>query len=162
MRSLDVDHILDIYNKKDYSNHFVDFNLKHKKLKTLTISSFSEFDFVKELINKELKQIDENYEVSEFITLLKYENGDFFNLHIDASSYKATNTTTTILSGGCLLNTDYIGGDFIINKKLLDIKIGELFYFGRTEPHEITKVTNGIRLSLHFAVNTSYKEISLI
>ena len=161
MHNADVKHILDIYNKKDYSNDFIDYNLKHKKVKTLSISSFGEFDFVKKLINEELKQIDENYEVSEFITLLKYEKGDFFNLHIDASSYSSTESNT-ILSAGCLLNDDYSGGNFIINSKILNVGIGKLFTFGRTEPHEITKITDGVRLSLHFAINTKYKKSTLI
>ena len=161
MHNADVKHILDIYNKKDYSNDFIDYNLKHKKVKTLSISSFGEFDFVKKLINQKLKQIDENYEVSEFITLLKYEKGDFFNLHIDASSYSSTESNT-ILSAGCLLNDDYSGGNFIINSKILNVGIGKLFTFGRTEPHEITKITDGVRLSLHFAINTKYKKSTLI
>lgn len=161
MHKKDVDKILEIYNKKDYSKNFIDYDLKFKRCKTLELSLFTEFDFIKTLINKELKSIDKNYEVSEFITLLKYQTGDFFDKHTDASSYKSAKIHT-ILSGGYLLNQNYDGGDFIINSTKLNVGIGELFTFGRTEPHEVTKVTNGIRLSIHFAVNSLKKNSSLI
>tara|TARA_Y100000361_G_scaffold44507_1_gene38571 strand:+ start:14864 stop:15343 length:480 start_codon:yes stop_codon:yes gene_type:complete len=159
MHKKDVNKILEIYNKKDYSKNFIDYNLKWKKCKTLSLSSFSEFDFIETLLNEELKSIDENYEVSEFITLLKYQKGDFFDEHIDASSY-SSGKSNTILSGGILLNNEYSGGNFIINSKTLNVDIGELFTFGRNEKHQVTKVTDGIRLSLHFAVNST--KINLI
>ena len=47
MRNVDVEHILDIYNKNDYSNDFIDYDLKYKRVKTLSLSSFTEFDFIK-------------------------------------------------------------------------------------------------------------------
>jgi len=161
MRNVDVEHILDIYNKKDYSNDFIDYDLKYKRVKTLSLSSFTEFDFIKELINKDVKKIDETYEVSEFITLLKYEKGNFFREHTDKVSYTST-SANTILSAGYLLNDNYNGGNFIINSKKLNVGIGELFTFGRTEPHEVTDITDGVRLSIHFAINTTHQATSLI
>ena len=59
MHKKNVNKILEIYNKKDYSKNFLNYNLKWKKCKTLSLSSFSEFDFVKTLLNEELKSIDE-------------------------------------------------------------------------------------------------------
>ena len=87
-----------------------------------------------------------------FITLLVYNKGDFFGKHIDnQEDYKSS--TKTVKSGGYLLNTDYTGGEFLIEGKPLQVKVGELFLFGRNVEHEIKEVTSGVRYSLHFGVS---------
>lgn len=152
MENSDVNKILDLFFQKDYSEFYEHYNLDWKKNKWLKISNFSEFNFVEEIINKDLKKVNKFYEVGDFITFLIYNEGDFFGNHIDGPSY-SSNKSNTILTGGYLLNTDFEGGDFIIENKKLSTGIGELFLFGRNDWHEVKEVTSGIRYSLHFAIN---------
>ena len=152
MENSDVKKILNVFFQKDYTEFYQDYDLDWKKNKWLKISDFSEFKFVSELINKDLKKINKFYEVSEFITFLIYNEGDFFGNHIDGPSY-SSNKLNTVLTGGYLLNTDYKGGDFILENKKLSVSIGELFVFGRNDWHEVKEVTEGVRYSLHFAIN---------
>lgn len=152
MENSDVNKILDLFFQKDYSEFYEHYNLDWKKNKWLKISNFSEFNFVEEIINKDLEKVNKFYEVGDFITFLIYNEGDFFGNHIDGPSY-SSNKSNTVLTGGYLLNTDFEGGDFIIENKKLSTGIGELFLFGRNDWHEVKEVTSGIRYSLHFAIN---------
>lgn len=124
----------------------------YKKLSRIRIGEIDEFNFVKTAIQNDLSQIDTEYVVSDWISLLIYKPGDYFGKHKDGYSY-SSNEYETILSGGYLLNKDYTGGKFTIEGREIDPNIGELFYFGRFVEHEITPVQEGVRYSLHFAIN---------
>jgi Rps23 Pro-64 3,4-dihydroxylase Tpa1-like proline 4-hydroxylase len=129
MKLENVSKILEIYKSNDYSKIHTHYDLDWKKNIWYPI-----------------------YKVSEVITLLEYNVGDFFGKHADGPSYESNNDIA-ILSGGYLLNEDFEGGEFIINDKKLDTPIGSIFTFGRNEMHEVNPVTKGTRYSLHFVVN---------
>jgi hypothetical protein len=152
MKLENVSKILEIYKSNDYSKIHTHYDLDWKKNIWLPISSLPEFKFVENLINNDLLKINPIYKVSEVITLLEYNVGDFFGKHADGPSYESNNDIA-ILSGGYLLNEDFEGGEFIINDKKLDTPIGSIFTFGRNEMHEVNPVTKGTRYSLHFVVN---------
>jgi len=150
----DVNNILKIFNSRDWSKYYEYQNIYDvKKNIWFKINKTKEFDFVKDIIQSEIKKINSKYIISDWITFLIYEKGDFFAEHSDGPSYSSKDNKT-ILSAGYLLNTDYEGGDFIINGKKLNVNVGELFYFGRDVLHEVTEVKSGIRYSLHFAIDT--------
>jgi len=158
MESYDVSKILETYKTGVFTENTLNFDIKAgyykpKKNKWVSLHSIPEFSFVKNIIEEDLKKIDETYRVGNFVTLLVYERGDFFAEHKDEDK---PNNSSIILSGGYLLNDDYEGGEFIIEGKELNVKVGELFLFGRDVYHEVKKVKRGIRYSLHFGV-ISYK-----
>ena len=158
MENSDVNKILNIFLKKDYTEFYEYYDLDWKKNKWLKINKFSEFNFVREIINKDLKKVNKFYQVGDFITLLVYNKGDFFGRHIDGPSYISTKLKT-IMTGGYLLNTKYKGGEFIVEDKALNTKPGELFLFGREDWHEVKEVTEGTRYSLHFAINENKPKV---
>jgi hypothetical protein len=154
MVNSDVIKILEIFNSRDWTSYYKNLNIKgYKKYYKLEIGTIDEFSFVKHLINSDLKKINKNHFVSPFISFLIYDVGRFFKPHTDASSYN----DGTVLSGGYLLNNNYEGGDFIIENKKLNVKLGELFVFGRNDFHEVTEIKSGVRYSLHFAINNKTK-----
>jgi len=154
MNKSEVRKILALYNSQDWSEYstYYDLEVKNKydsKPKRNTwvhIDRIPKFSFVKELINKDLKELDLKYIASEFITLLVYEKGDYFAEHQDGSS------GVVVKSGGYALNTDYTGGEFMLEGTAQDYKVGELFYFNRNVLHEVRPVSSGKRLSLHFGI----------
>jgi len=154
MHLTDVNKILKIFNSRDWSEYYDYVNIANlKKNIWFKINQTKEFDFVKDIIQSDIKKINSKYLVSDWVTFLIYEKGDFFAEHSDGTSYNSKENKT-IFSAGYLLNTDYEGGDFIINGKKLNANIGELFYFGRDVLHEVREVKSGIRYSLHFAIDT--------
>lgn len=155
MVSCEVSKILDLFHSRDWSEYYDYQDVPYfKKNIWFKINKVEEFNFVRELINKELEYINPTYKISDWITLLIYNKGDFFSLHKDSDSYLPENKRT-VLSGGYILNKDFEGGDFLIDGKKLECKVGELFYFGRNVLHEVTKIHSGTRYSLHFAIDTN-------
>ena len=156
MESHEIDKILDIYRSN--TEKIIRWRYSDISNSWLHITKLKEFNFVRDIINKDLQNIDNDYRCAEFvpplgigqgpITLLIYEKGDFFGEHCDTSTYG-----TGILSGGHLLNDEYKGGNFILDGKKLEVGVGELFTYGRDVLHEVTEVTNGVRYSLHFFID---------
>lgn len=155
----DVNKILETLHSKDWSKHYILQNEELKKNTWFYINENPQFNFVKDIINNDLKNINQDYKCSEWVTLLIYETGDFFGLHNDDYASKKNQT---LFSGGYLLNKDYEGGEFIIGGKKLEASVGELFYFSRKEEHEVKRVENGKRYSLHFAIEIENNNKSLI
>jgi predicted 2-oxoglutarate/Fe(II)-dependent dioxygenase YbiX len=159
MEKYEINKILDLYHSKDYSEKIIRWKYSDISNFWLHITKFKEFDFVRDIINKDLQNIGYNdYRCAEFvapstlgqgpITLLIYEKGDFFGEHSDTSTYGSG-----ILSGNYLLNDEYKGGNFILDGKKLEVGVGELFTYGRDVLHEVTEVTGGVRYSLHFFID---------
>ena len=90
-------------------------------------------------------------EIGDEIILLKnyihfhlYNEGDYFSKHND-------NKKQRIYGVGCLLNIDFVGGDFIFYNKpetIIKKEIGNAYVFNVNIEHEITKIETGIRYSL--------------
>jgi hypothetical protein len=163
MESYDIDKIFEVYHSKDYSEKIIrwrDFLKVPNSLSSswLFLTKFKEFDFVIDIINKDLQNIDNDYRCANFdipkgafegpITFMIYKKGDFITEHRDTSSFG-----TGILSGGYLLNDEYKGGNFILDGKKLEVEVGELFTYGRDVLHEVTEITDGVRYSLHFFID---------
>lgn len=151
MENFEVDKILEVLNSTDCENYFDYPKEYYGKYKRYNISKISEFKFVRELINKDLSLLNENYEVSDFISLLKYVETDFFGRHKDVA-YTNQSNKKVVKSGIYLLNKDFTGGEFLLENEIIPLDIGEIFLFNRTMYHEVKKITSGTRYSLHFAV----------
>ena len=158
MERHEINKILDLYHSKDYTEKIIRWRYSDISNSWLSLTKFKEFDFVRDIINKDLQNIDTDYRCSEFeassgvgnqgpITLLIYKKGDFFGEHYDTSTYGSG-----ILSGNYLLNDEYKGGNFILDGKKLEVGVGELFTYGREILHEVTEVTDGVRYSLHLVI----------
>ena len=159
MERHEINKILDLYHSKDYTEKIIRWRYSDISNSWLSLTKFKEFDFVRDIINKDLQNIDTDYRCSEFeassgvgnqgpITLLIYKKGDFFGEHYDTSTYGSG-----ILSGNYLLNDEYKGGNFILDGKKLEVGVGELFTYGRDVLHEVTEVTDGVRYLLHFFID---------
>jgi len=159
MENSDVNKILKVFHSKDWSKYY-DYQDEpnFKKNIWFKINKVKEFDFVRDLITKDLQKINSNYKLSEWITFLIYKKGDYFNKHIDGPSY-SSKKSNTILSGGYLLNDEYEGGEFVVglptrwDSSIIPKDVGKLCLFGRDVYHEVKEVKKGIRYSLHFAVD---------
>lgn len=143
----------------DLSLQWSPYHESHKKLFKVDIHYGAEYGptqhykwFI-ELIKKDVKKLNPNFEISNWVSLLAYTNGCYFNEHTDASSFDA------YLSAGYVLNDTFDGGDYIIRGHTIYPDIGELFTFGREHMHEVTKVTRGNRYAIHFAIENTKKSI---
>ena len=92
-----------------------------------------------------------DYYLSIWVIILKYDSGDYFSLHAD----KPDQNDARCLSGGVELSNryDFIGGDYIIQNIPNDFDRGRLVTHKVNVLHEITPVTHGTRWSLHFGIN---------
>jgi hypothetical protein len=158
MKSLDVQLIIDTYNSRDWSHLYEVHNTNWSRNIWFKIGNISEFDFVKDLINNDLKNINTEYNVTNWLTFLIYNKNDFFGVHTDDTFNYGNSNKQPIYTGGYILNNDFEGGEFIIENKKLEIDIGELFLFKRHVKHEVLKIKNGIRYSLHFGVEKQIKK----
>ena len=96
-----------------------------------------------------------NYIITDWIHILEYKQGYYFDKHTDiVKGYH-----TREYSGGIELNDNWEGGEFLIEGKKLNTKIGKLFYFKPDLIHELRPITKGIRYSLHFPLNKKEKNI---
>ncbi len=154
-----VTRILDTFHSKDWSKYY-DYHHSPNLKKSIWIrlNRIPEFNFVFDAITEDIKKINQDYVLSQDeYRLLIYQVGDFFKPHVDGITYSESNISSinNVLSGGYILNNNFKGGEFYLNKKKLKTNIGKIFTFGRNEIHEVKPVTEGIRYSIHFAVNSS-------
>lgn len=157
MIQLEINKILETLHSKDWSDKYEIHDETWKKNIWFKIGYIEDFQFVKDIINSDLQKVNENYVVSDWITFLIYNKGDFFGKHKDDDIRYGNRNSKILFTGGYLLNNDYTGGDFIIDNQKLNVSVGELFWFGRDKEHEVTLVESGIRYSLHFAIETKIK-----
>lgn len=115
--------------------------------------SYTRFIFNRDKHDWLFKEIESilpgKYKLKNHFRGCMYEPGDFMDPHTDGDYAYAD------MSGGIQLNNEYSGGEFIIDSKKLEAEIGELFMFGRSTIHNINKVKEGIRYSLHFHIMDS-------
>lgn len=159
MTQLEVNRILEVLHSKNWSEHYIIQNNDLKKNIWFYINDIPEFNFVKDIIGRDLKNVDKDYKCSDWLTLLIYEKDDFFGLHKD--DYEDARDRI-LFSGGYLLNSDYEGGEFMISGEKLNVAVGELFMFGRKHEHEIKPLKSGMRYSLHFAIKLENNNKTLI
>ena len=114
-------------------------------------------DFIK-------KNIGKKYSLLERVTILKYEQGDFFLKHTDGIW---NNTLSKELPfhfyGGVELSEkkEFEGGEFFIKDKKVHYLKGRLYTHGFDDSHGVEEVKKGKRWSLHFLI-TDYKTKHLI
>lgn len=97
------------------------------------------------------KNLGDDYYLSIWIIVLKYDKGDYFAEHQD----KRKQDDDRCLSGGIELSdkSDFEGAKYILKGKQVKFERGKLFTHKLTDIHEITKLTKGTRWSLHFGIN---------
>ena len=86
--------------ESDIKFESVDF--PHKKHYKIDINT-PMFSWFIDIIKKEVKELNKNYIPTDWITLLLYKKGDFFNKHTDASSYPVTGTSAGLLNSMSIL-----------------------------------------------------------
>lgn len=82
------------------------------------------------------------------LSINRYQVGNSFSKHIDRNE----NTPNRIWNMGIILNDDYEGGDYNYfvdgEKKTFSKVIGNMIIYDSSVPHEVTKVTKGVRFAL--------------
>ena len=159
MTQLEANKVLETLHSKDWSEHYIIQNNSLKKNIWFYINDIPEFNFVKNIIDNDLSNINKTYKCSEWLTLLIYKKDDFFGLHKD--DYLETKDRT-VFTGGYLLNDNYEGGEFMLSGEKSQSGIGELFMFDRKHEHEIKPLRSGMRYTLHFGIQVEQNNKSLI
>lgn len=90
-------------------------------------------------------------EIKIDVQILKYNVNDSFPKHTDIDESKK-NSQTRLFTIGILLNEEFEDGDLIVydenQKKYLKKETGNCYIFDAILPHEVTKITKGIRYVL--------------
>lgn len=86
-----------------------------------------------------------NLKEKEHFNLHKYVKGDEFAPHIDA----ARNPDQCLVSG-CVLNKEFEGGEFVYYEpyEIYDGGPGDIYSFSTLRPHEVKKITSGVRWTM--------------
>ena len=81
--------------------------------------------------------------------LNKYSTGTKMSKHVDLIR-RNKEDGIPVMSFIGILNDDYAGGEFIMNKEVVELKQGDVLIFPSTflYEHEVVKVTNGTRYSV--------------
>ena len=100
-----------------------------------------------------------NYKLGDVIMGFKYELGDYLGWHRDNTYSQAYDKT-----GGVVLNNDYNGGLFEFEDgSILNQTPGKSFEMSRSIKHRVTKITSGVRYSLHYGlIEKEIKQTQLI
>jgi hypothetical protein len=134
-----------------------------RKYKRLTIKKDDkQYEWLWNDVDTLIKEnLGKDHLLTMWILVLRYDVGDYFLPHTDGV-YVGENDR--YLSGGVELSkkSDFDGGDFIFENKLLEFNRGSLITHGLDELHEITTVTRGTRWSIHFGINNKIREKSMI
>lgn len=124
---------------------------------------FSEKDHTSEIfnsINKIIKvNLGEEYLLLRRVTILRYDEGDFFAEHSDGPGNRANNKELPYhFYGGIELSNreDFDGGEFFIKGQNVNFKKGRLFTHGYDDLHGVREVTRGTRWSIHFLIIKNY------
>ncbi len=148
-----VETILNYYNQHLFEDfHGRTFSTNMRSNKQISLQNHPIYNSIKETITEDIKSVNEDWEPTEWISLIEYVQGDYFNEHTDDYGNRSNKDPKLIFSGGYLLNNKFEGGSFILNGKRQKHRIGELFYFKRDEPHQVETVTLGKRYALHFGI----------
>ena len=144
-----VTNLLELY-KSDYGTPKQMKKGKRNNYQTgLWVDSFLEYH---KIIQNEVREINPELEITPWIYLIEYRKGNYFKEHTDYYGNRNNKKEDLLYSGGYLLNKEFKGGEFILEDEVQTHNIGELFYFKRTERHEVKEITEGVRYSLHFGI----------
>jgi len=99
-------------------------------------------------VNDLIQSKHPNYTLAYPILGFKYEVDHFLDWHTDDMYDKGNNV---VMTGGMVLNDDYEGGVFEFEDgTTLNQTPGKVFEMRRDVLHRVTKITKGVRYSLHY------------
>lgn len=100
------------------------------------------FDRIKEYLNP--RYPDNSADKMPCIFVHRYPAGCAFSRHRDDIKYP-----DQILNVGCLLDDRFSGGDFLQYEpdNIIEKEVGKLYSMKASRPHEVTKITEGVRWS---------------
>jgi len=143
--------ILNYYNQ-NLSWYGHTFSTRMRSNKQIPLQDHPIYNSIKEIISRDIQNVKVDWEPTEWISLIEYVKGDFFNVHTDDYGSINNKDPKLLFSGGYLLNDKFEGGSFFLNGKRQNHRVGELFYFKRDEPHQVETITSGKRYALHFGI----------
>ena len=129
-----------------FANGFVDlenygFKLAIPEKRNSKYSEVVNIEDLEKLILPKLKEIG-ILSIKSGSMFIEYNEGDFFEKHID-NSYKSNRVCTVVIQ---LSNEDdYEGGDLIVEGIRCSRKRGTMIVFSGNDLHEVEKITKGTR-----------------
>lgn len=112
------------------------------------------------IIDKLIKEnLNDNYQLLQRVTILKYEPGDYFAKHTDGEwNTLLTPNLPNHFYGGIELSKEdsFIGGEFEIEENVNIFKQGRIFTHEFDDLHEVKKVIKGVRWALHFLIRHNH------
>jgi hypothetical protein len=145
--------IIKVFSEKETMETFLSHNRLYKRFIIIENSELKDkYEwFWNDIDNLIKNNLGDNYNLSIWIIILKYEKGDYFEKHQDRPSQD----DDRCLSGGIELSdkNDFEGANYVVKNKVMEFERGKLFTHRLTDEHEITKTKKGTRWSLHFGIN---------
>ena len=152
------ENIIKVFSENETMQTFV---TKNRSYKRFLINEHSEQRvkyewFWNDIHNLIQNVVGNNYYLTIWIIVLKYEKGDYFANHQDSPSQN----DDRCLSGGVELSdkNNFEGAEFILKNKPIKFERGKLLTHKVLDTHEITKCEKGTRWSLHFGINKDYNK----
>jgi len=143
------DKIVKYFSNSTLLKPISNFERKHKMF---IVRENTGFDWLWDDVNTLIKtNINSDHFLTLWISVLRYDKGDYFSKHEDSPNQ----SDSRFMSGGIELSekNDFEGGEFVILNETVEFDRGSLISHSVITPHEIKKVTNGTRWSLHFGIN---------
>lgn len=134
------------------NKNIIDENIRKSKCYKYTLSSSCEIKDEFEVLQKKFLNIENikpnlnRYGLGLYLSLLKYEKGDFFNKHVDGKSCHGHVGTILIYPPKC--ESDYEGGDLILDNDIVitaDEHEWKIVILNLNVSHEVSKITSGTR-----------------
>ena len=138
---LDIINTLDTKDKWEYCLGKIRSNYK------VTVdNNFKYYDKVRLLSDK-----NTGYESYGVLYFLKYNLGDYYGQHIDRVNISEQHHDG-LFNLNCILNDNFEGGEFKLKGDTISTVIGSAYTYESTIPHEVTKVTSGVRYVMMYYV----------
>ena len=91
------------------------------------------------------------YESYGVLHFLKYNPGDYYGQHIDRVNI-SDHHYDGLFNLNCMLNDAFKGGEFKLKGDTITTTIGSAYTYESTLPHEVTKVTSGVRYVMMYYI----------
>jgi Rps23 Pro-64 3,4-dihydroxylase Tpa1-like proline 4-hydroxylase len=140
----------DVYNERGERISLSD----HRRCYLVLVQKKEVDDLIYKAFSSALTEYKKQYSLQPIVerdtgyTLLKYNKGDFYKLHVDGAAY----TSSRKISGLLYLNDDYDGGELFFPRQNYKYKpkTGSVLMFPSiyTHPHESLEILNGTKYAV--------------
>lgn len=113
-------------------------------IKNINLDNYQEIINCVFSANETFFKFDLSYHIESYFA--KYTQYDHYNReHMDCTVLESQQSLQRKLSFSLILNNDYEGGDFCIDKNDIKLNVGDIIIFPSFIPHSVKEVTKGNR-----------------